>query len=340
MDERSEDGFSPADAANVKDQESVTNAASPHFLVRTKARIAVYDDLLSAPRIINVEPAPILEFIEQIAVNTYERAAALDGHIPYSVIREIAENFIHADFKECTVSVLDRGDTIRFSDQGPGIEKKMLVRQPGVSSASAEMRQYIKGVGSGFPLVNEYLSLHGGTLRIDDNAIDGAVITLSLAAEEANLPTQAQTGLSPAREARPAHVRLADSSSPNVNANAKFPLSYGFYADEERPAMVNSAPAHLDAPAVGTDRLVAQPTSTPTANRLLTDKRARVAIETASRLGAAGPTDIASALDVSISTAQRLLVSLEEDGLLEKTSNRKRILSNSGLEALRGIQGY
>jgi predicted transcriptional regulator/anti-sigma regulatory factor (Ser/Thr protein kinase) len=148
--------------------------------VSTRARIAIYDDMLSAPRIIDINPASVVDFIEDIASNTYEYARRQGGSLPYTVIREIAENFIHAQFKECAISVLDKGNTIRFSDQGPGIEKKRLVQQPGITSATAEMKQFIRGVGSGFPIVKEYLEHQKGILSIDDNAHEGTVITLSV----------------------------------------------------------------------------------------------------------------------------------------------------------------
>jgi hypothetical protein len=147
-------------------------------LIDSYARVAVYDDLLSSPRIITIEPAPIVDFIEQIALRSYEEARNLGGRLPYTVIREVAENFIHAGFKECLVSVLDDGNVVRFSDQGPGIGKKNLVLLPGYSSATAEMKKFIRGVGSGFPIVHEYLGRSGGRLTIDDNIDAGVVITL------------------------------------------------------------------------------------------------------------------------------------------------------------------
>jgi hypothetical protein len=152
----------------------------PLAYVGTRARIAIYDDLLSSPRVIDVNPAPVIDFIEGIASNTHEFAQKMGGSIPYTVIREIAENFIHANFRECTISILDKGNTIKFSDQGPGIEKKRLVQQPGISSATAEMKRFIKGVGSGFPIVKEYLEFRHGYLTIDDNAKEGSVITISI----------------------------------------------------------------------------------------------------------------------------------------------------------------
>jgi predicted transcriptional regulator len=152
----------------------------PEDYINALARIAVYDDMAAAPRIVDINPAPTLEFINEIAVKTYDLAHAQGGDVPYSTIREIAENFIHASFQECTISVLDHGKTLRFSDQGPGIENKNAVLQPGFTSATKEMKKYIRGVGSGFPLVQEYLENRDGHLTIEDNVVDGTVVTLTV----------------------------------------------------------------------------------------------------------------------------------------------------------------
>ncbi|MCL1879874.1 MAG: ATP-binding protein [Actinomycetia bacterium] len=289
----------PSGAFNNKDLPDATVPSSGP-LIRTQARIAVYDDLLSAPRIIDVEPAPLLRFIENIAVISYEHSQKQGGRIPYSVIREIAENFIHADFKECTVSVLDHGNTVRFSDQGPGIEKKLLVQQPGVTSASTEMRRYIKGVGSGFPIVREYLDINSGNLSIDDNAVEGTVITLSIA-----LPRPYQGH----------HRGAVDSSVVNDT---------GFSGGSEKPAYpIASAGQQLSG--------AAEP--------LLVDARTVQALHTIEEIGAAGPTDLAGPLGVSAATATRVLQSLQDAGLVEKAANRKRILSNAGLQLLRRLPG-
>ena len=72
--------------------------------VRAVARIALYDDLRSAPRVTEIHPAPTAEFIESLASKIYEQAKSAGGTIPYTVIREVSENFIHARFAEATVS--------------------------------------------------------------------------------------------------------------------------------------------------------------------------------------------------------------------------------------------
>ena len=150
-------------------------------------RIAVYYDFFSAPRVVDIPAQETLDFIEAIASTSYELSLQQGGIVPYSVIREISENFIHAGFFECTVSIFDGGNTICFADQGPGILKKDIVLRPGVSSATQEMKEFIRGVGSGFPLVREFLSSVHGNLSIDDNATSGVVVTLSVPE-----PTQAQ----------------------------------------------------------------------------------------------------------------------------------------------------
>lgn len=241
--------------------------------INTRARIAVYDDLLSAPRIVDINPAPVLDFIENIASTTYELAQKQGSILPYSVIREIAENFIHAQFKECTVSVLNHGNTIRFSDQGPGIEKKRLVQQPGITSATTEMKRFIRGVGSGFPIVREYLEYRNGILSIDDNAKEGSVITLSIQMQ----PTNASQQDEPPNIRKPEHL----------------------------------LPRKLD-------------------------KRGLQVLHLLDKKGVLGPSDLMEPLDVSAATAHRILVGLEEKGLVESTTHRKRILSSAGFALLAG----
>ena len=136
--------------------------------------------MLSAPHIIEIAPAPIREYIENLTSQTYMLSKNAGGEIPYTVIREVVENLIHADFKEPVISILDKGNTIRFSDQGPGISDPDKASLPGYTSATTEMKEYIRGVGSGLPIVKEYLSYSGGSLDIDGGIRKGTVITVSL----------------------------------------------------------------------------------------------------------------------------------------------------------------
>lgn len=151
-----------------------------YSLVNSTARIAVYDDLLSSPKIIDIEPSDTKTYIGNLAATIYSEAKSLGGSIPYAVILQVAQNFIHAYFCEIVVSILDKGNTIRFSDQGPGIPDKEKAKQPGYSSATSQMKKYIDGVGSGLPIVKEYLETKHGIISIEDNINRGSVITISL----------------------------------------------------------------------------------------------------------------------------------------------------------------
>lgn len=144
------------------------------------ARVAIYDDLKSPPQIFNIEPSEISKFIENLSSLIYNESHKRGGKIPYTVIREISENFIHANFLEIVVSVLDDGNTIRFSDQGPGFFDKDNAQLPGFTSATENMKKYIRGVGSGLPTVKDYLDYSEGYLKIENNIKNGAVVTISL----------------------------------------------------------------------------------------------------------------------------------------------------------------
>ena len=162
------------------DIETGPERSNPFHRVESTARIAVYDDLLSSPRIIEIQPDTTREYINNIASTVYSSAKESGGSIPYSIILQVAENFIHSYFTEVVVSVMDGGNTIRFSDQGPGIPDKEKAKTPGYSSATAEMKRFINGVGSGLPIVSEYIETMHGRIEIDDNLNSGAVVTISL----------------------------------------------------------------------------------------------------------------------------------------------------------------
>lgn len=151
------------------------------LVVRHSARIAVFDDLSAAPRVVVIEPADIRTYLEQITATVTRLAQEQGGKIPFTVIREVVENLIHAYFMEPTVSILDGGNTIRFSDQGPGIEDKVRALEFGTTSATTEMKRYIRGVGSGLPYAQQWLEDKGGSLKVEDNIHQGTVVTISLA---------------------------------------------------------------------------------------------------------------------------------------------------------------
>lgn len=148
-----------------------------------EVRLAIYDSPLASPQVISLRGEDFHTLVGDLAARTYQVSRERGGRVPFVVIREIVENLIHAYFHNATITVLDEGNTIRIADQGPGITDKERALQPGFSTATSEMRRYIRGVGSGLPVAREQMDFLGGTLTIEDNLERGTVITLSVRRE-------------------------------------------------------------------------------------------------------------------------------------------------------------
>jgi hypothetical protein len=156
---------------SVRTSHETTLASSP-------ARIAIYEAPGAPPRVEEIAPRAVGEFIEAIAARVHELTGQAGGNLPYTVVREVTENLIHAGFAEPVISILEAGSTVRFADQGPGIPEKERAVLPGYTTAHGGMKKFIRGVGSGFPIVKDFLSLSGGSLAIEDNLGCGSVVTI------------------------------------------------------------------------------------------------------------------------------------------------------------------
>lgn len=176
-------------------------------MVDNPARIAVFDDPSAAPRVVVVQPSDVRSYLEEVTATVTRLSKEQGGRISFSVIREVVENFVHAYFSEPTISILDGGNTIRFSDQGPGIREKEKALEYGTTSATEEMKRYIRGVGSGLPYAQQYMRDHGGDLIIEDNISGGAIVTLCMPGDEEPLPAAGAAQILPAGMAPGAQVQ-------------------------------------------------------------------------------------------------------------------------------------
>jgi hypothetical protein len=143
-------------------------------------RIAIYDTLTSPPRVVVVEEQDVPALIASLAEKTYHYCREQGGQIPYSVLQELIENLLHAYFRDVVITILDNGQTIRISDHGPGVEDKERAFLPGFTTATADQRRIIRGVGSGLPLARESLQFLRGILTVEDNLGGGAVFTIKM----------------------------------------------------------------------------------------------------------------------------------------------------------------
>lgn len=338
--------------------------------VNSIARIALYDDLLSAPRVTEIMPAPTGEFIDTLSTSVYEQAKSSGGTIPYTVIREVSENFIHARFNEATVSILNGGNTIRFSDQGPGIACKERVKLPGFSSAIEPMKRYIRGVGSGLPIVKEYLDFTGGTISIEDNLGTGSVVTISANREDGEEecgqedieypltesdhiempPYQQQTfQQAPVRQQVYPGVQVVQNPYANVSAQGA-PANQVPIQTYQQPMAIGNPAVQGQAYYAGTmqqqptyvagvqekqfDSPVAgsaqNATIVPVINGLTS--REKDVLKLFRNEGMLGVTEIHQLAGIPQSSASVTLTKLEQSGLLVKTAGKKRILTDIGAQ--------
>lgn len=182
------------------------DAAAAVATDETEVRLAIYDSPLAAPRVVSLRGQEFHEFVGELAARTYQFSRERGGRIPYVVIREAVENLIHAYFTGAVISILDDGNTIRISDQGPGIADREKALLPGFTTATPQMRRFIKGVGSGLPIAREQLQFLGGAIAIDTNLGRGTVVTLSVGG--------------PPLKPSPAQARAAQEH-PGLNARQK-----------------------------------------------------------------------------------------------------------------------
>ena len=86
--------FFPFVEENTNQDEKTTDSNNS-LAVRYAARIAVYDDKAAAPRVVLVEPKDVRSYLDEIAATVNQLAHEQGGKIPFMVMREIVENFIH-----------------------------------------------------------------------------------------------------------------------------------------------------------------------------------------------------------------------------------------------------
>lgn len=349
------DSSQPQDIAQNGVQNSDENISSPSqtpMEVSTPARIAVYDDAAAAPRVVMVEPKDVRSFLEEITATVNRLSHEQGGTIPFMVIREIVENFIHAYFKAPTITILDGGNTIRFSDQGPGIKQKDLALEYGTSSATEEMKHYIRGVGSGLPYAQQYMVDKGGSLDIEDNLGGGTVVTISTHPREEppapqapmagaygqpyqqQWPQQPQPfgqayGLQwPTQPWQQPYGQQAPAGMPQQQTGWQQPQPYGQPWQQQAPAGMptqqqpwqQAAPMGPPAAQQPYVPMAGMPAAAPQLN-----ERSQAILGFLSAHELCGPTDLANTLGGSNATWSRALQDLAGQGVVIKDSQKYRL---------------
>lgn len=276
------------------------------------ARIAVFDSVTAAPRVIVIEPSDVRDYLEEITREVTRLSQEVGGTIPFMVIREIVENFIHAYFIEPIISIIDHGQTIRFSDQGPGIKEKEKALDFGTTSATKEMKRYIRGVGSGLPYVKEYMKTTQGYLEVEDNISGGTIVTISALPKPVQKEIFSQT---------PTYTNQISTQMAQVaTVGARFG-EVREYTKAQMPAAQQPVQAQTQS------HLQTQPpVSNPALSQLfsqLNDRQKQI-IEAIKAHGSIGPTELMRMFGLSQPTWSRELKSLEDLGLIHKNSGEQK----------------
>ena len=288
---------SPAQAGGARGAAPVAASLDrPLGAPQFPARIAVYDDAAVAPRVIVVDPKDVRSYLEEITNEVTRLSHEQGGQIPFTVIREIVENFVHAYFIEPAISILPGGNTIRFADQGPGIKEKDRALEFGTTSATKEMKRYIRGTGSGLPLAQQYLLDKGGTLVIEDNMGRGTVVTISLGES---------------------HVTPGIHYAPHVTGDGGL----------SRPVTGGGGVSPMAGPRVADPRHLTHPTPR-------VDERGQKIIAYLAQSDSVGPKELVAAYGESNSTWSRALKKLTEAGLVYKEQNGQKYHLTAAAHAL------
>ncbi len=356
-----------SESAHAENPEA--NEAAEESAAAFATRIAIYDDMLSTPRVIVISPAPVRAYLEEITNTVYRSMKEQGGRISLMVIREIVENFIHAHFVEPIISILDQGNTIRFADQGPGIEDKERAFEFGVTSADRDQKRYIRGTGAGFPMVQQYLENAGGAVSIEDNLGQGTVVTVSLdparveeiqavaarggavrgAHVETPLPAGAawpapQQGTNMSAYMQPAQTSWQPQpwqQQPGIPAQAV--PQQGWPAAYQTAGQMPTAPAYPQmqpqqawngypqpyATAPQQGTWQASAPGTPQPAGVYVSPRGMQALMYLVEQTSCGPTDLVRAYGSSVSTWSRELETLQQNGFVIK-QGQKRILTEVG----------
>ncbi len=139
--------------------------------------VAYYVGERTPPRVYRIPGDDLAAVLHATAELIEEHIRTAGSRMPTLAVRELVDNLSHAGTAGAVVSLLDGGDTLRVSDRGAGIQDKARARLHGFTTASADLREVIRGVGSGLGLAAATLEALGGTLEIDDNLGGGTVVT-------------------------------------------------------------------------------------------------------------------------------------------------------------------
>lgn len=295
------------------------------------ALVTYYETPTQPPIVKKVQESNPLEFITTLTNTAFSILQEKGSPIPRQVLYELVTNLAHADFQEPVVTISADGLQLTVSDHGPGIPDKQAAVQPGYYGVTpSSYASFLRRTGAGLPLASRLMEEIGGKLLIDDNLSCGTVVTAVVTTQN--------------KSSQPYHPSLRGAftfTGSDVPPPSK----------ENPPAQAGKEPGETEyhtlrtpVPPTGDE---VKPTQLQTQGlavaealsdlRTKLSRRQRRVLFLVADLGQVGPSTAAAELDMSLSTAFRDLVTLEEMGLVQSDANGKRSLTATGARVITAL---
>lgn len=302
------------------------------------ALLAYQETASATPTILTIGDEVPTRFLESLISSTCHILEEKHSLIPMSVVTELISNLVHAEFRRCVVTISANGNQLIVSDQGPGIPDKEKALLLGYYGEPPELyRSLIRGAGTGLPLARQLITTAGGELILADNLAGGTVATVLIPSPvEQTVP---ELDIDSAKEITGGITPDPSWGRPGENAvtQAGDPVqeTEDYYLRMTDPKA---------GPSQRTDAELTQlNTQGPAVAEALSDlqtklsRRQRRVLFLVADLGEVGPSTASTELDMSLSTAFRDLVVLEEMGLVQSDPNGKRSLTPLGARVIAAL---
>ncbi|NLY29321.1 MAG: hypothetical protein GX047_01685 [Firmicutes bacterium] len=303
---------------------------------RLQAVVAYQETESDCPQVIIIEDEEPKPFLDKLVSTTCSILENKSSPIPSLVAVELLTNLAHAGFEGAAVTISADGNRLTVSDHGPGIhdkEKALLFGYYG--KAPERYSRLLRGAGTGLPVVNHLVTSAGGTIVICDNLGGGTVITVDMNARERQRGAEPDdTGSYDHEQKAVLPPQGAVENPPHTEGDHLPQTEYNYLHisnQETGPELQDGARStqlNMQGPAVAEALSDLQ-------TKL--SRRQRRVLFLVADLGQVGPSTASTELDMSLSTAFRDLVVLEEMGLVQSDANGKRSLTPLGARVIAAL---
>lgn len=289
------------------------------------------------PKLVTVHDALPDGFVEKLIRTTSQILQEKESPIPRLVVEELVTNLAHGDFAHPVITISHDGRQLTVSDQGPGIPSKENALKFGYYGRQPEFTlSQMRGAGVGLPMVQKVITSLAGTLSISDNLGGGTVVRVLIPhaiVEDVPDSQELQGPESLVEQGFPSFVE-SENARIQEGYSPKGTESYIVHTSDEQGSSRRSRD----------DR---EPTwlgpEGPAVVEALSDlqtklsRRQRRVLFLVADLGEVGPSTASTELDMSLSTAFRDLVTLEEMDLVQSDENGKRSLTPLGARVIAAL---